>query len=256
MPKTSPALPTLISGGHYPTIPVDFKVALAMRRQAQLLGVLPAYLLAPEVTVLLGYLHDLRQLTFFELLWNTGARPNEALALCPEHVHLEDEQGVLLDRPFLVLRTLKQRLRGRGRPKVGEPVNRLLPLMDESFVVRLRQFLASFPIARGKPLWPESDDTISRWLQRAIERAKRDGVTFTVPVTPKTFRHSFAMHMLLNQVHPKFLQGYMGHRRAESTEVYTKILMLDVGLHASVTFSAGSAAQEEARQMLRIDRPN
>ncbi|MBG6243289.1 MAG: hypothetical protein EKE20_16450 [Candidatus Symbiopectobacterium sp. Dall1.0] len=77
LPKTSPALPTLISGGHYPSLPVDFKIAQAMRRQAQLLG----------------YLHDLRQLTFFELLWNTGARPNEALALCPEHVHLEDDQG-------------------------------------------------------------------------------------------------------------------------------------------------------------------
>ncbi|MBG6243290.1 MAG: integrase [Candidatus Symbiopectobacterium sp. Dall1.0] len=128
--------------------------------------------------------------------------------------------------------------------------------MDESFVVRLRQFLASFPVAKGKPLWSESDDTISRWLQRAIERAKCDGVTFSIAVTPKTLRHSFAMHMLLNQVHPKFLQGYMGHRRAESTEVYTRILMLDVGLHAPVTFSAGSAAQEEAKQMLRIiDRP-
>ncbi|MBT9428391.1 site-specific integrase [Candidatus Symbiopectobacterium endolongispinus] len=199
LPKTSLPLPALVTGGHYPTIPVNFKVAVAMRRQAQLLGVYPAYLLAPEVSVLLAHLLDLRQLTFFELLWNTGARPNEALALCPEHVHLDDEHGKPLERPFIVLRTLKQRQRGRGRPKNGDTVNRSLPLMDRNFVVRLRQFLTSFAVTKGKPLWPESDDTISRWLQRAIARAERDGVTFSIAVTPKTFRHSFAMHMLLNQ---------------------------------------------------------
>jgi integrase len=250
LPKMSPSLPTLISGGHYPTLPVDFSVAVAMRKKALLLGVYPAYLLAPEVAVLLGYIDDLRQLTFFELLWNTGARPNEALALTPENIVITDEDGAPAIHPFIVLRTLKQRHRGRGRPKASEPVNRLLPLMDQDFVTRLRQFVATFAAGKSKRLWPESDDTIARWLQRAVQRARRDGVTFTIPVTPKTLRHSFAMHLLFNGVHPKFLQGYMGHRCPASTEVYTKILMLDVGLHAPVTFSASGEGRVLARRLL------
>lgn len=39
------------------------------------------YLLAPEISALLWYLDDLRQLAYYSTLWDTGARPNEAQAL-------------------------------------------------------------------------------------------------------------------------------------------------------------------------------
>lgn len=53
-------------------------------------------------------------------------------------------------------------------------------------------------------------------------------MTFSVPVTPHTFRHSYAMHMLYAGIPLKVLQSLMGHKSVSSTEVYTKVFALDV----------------------------
>ncbi len=49
-----------------------------------------------------------------------------------------------------------------------------------------------------------------------------------VALTPHVFRHSYAMHHLLQgNTHIKRLQAYLGHRSLRSTEVYTAVLALD-----------------------------
>lgn len=61
---------------------------------------------------------------------------------------------------------------------------------------------------------------------------------FSLPViTPKTFRHSFAMHLIQCRVPLKVVQTYMGHKEASSTEVYTRVFALDVGHQYGVRFS-------------------
>ncbi|EOO6004172.1 TPA: tyrosine-type recombinase/integrase, partial [Escherichia coli] len=67
--------------------------------------------------------------------------------------------------------------------------------------------------------------------------AAADGVTFSVPVTPHTFRHSYAMHMLYAGIPLKVLQSLMGHKSISSTEVYTKVFALDVAARHRVQFS-------------------
>ncbi|EFN9291012.1 phage integrase family protein, partial [Escherichia coli] len=64
-----------------------------------------------------------------------------------------------------------------------------------------------------------------------------DGVTFSVPVTPHTFRHSYAMHMLYAGIPLKVLQSLMGHKSISSTEVYTKVFALDVAARHRVQFA-------------------
>ena len=55
-----------------------------MRDLASQIGAgMPKYLIAPEVSLLLSYIDDLNIRMYFETLWNTGARLNEALALKP-----------------------------------------------------------------------------------------------------------------------------------------------------------------------------
>lgn len=47
--------------------------------------------------------------------------------------------------------------------------------------------------------------------------AARDGVTFSIrPVTPKTFRDSFAMYLEQNQLPQKAIQTLMGQRTQQS----------------------------------------
>ncbi|HGY4076556.1 TPA: tyrosine-type recombinase/integrase, partial [Citrobacter freundii] len=95
-----------------------------------------------------------------------------------------------------------------------------------------------------------SADTVARWLNRALENAARDGVTFSVsPIVPKTFRHSFAMHILFNRIHPKVLQALMGHKSFKSTEVYTRLFLFDVAGQHQVSFGFDV---EQARQALRL----
>ncbi len=77
-------------------------------------------------------------------------------------------------------------------------------------------------------LWEITDRTVRTWIGEAVEAAAADGVTFSVPVTPHTFRHSYAMHMLYAGIPLKVLQALMGHKSVSSTEVYTKVFALYV----------------------------
>ncbi|MFP8423610.1 tyrosine-type recombinase/integrase [Klebsiella michiganensis] len=69
-----------------------------------------------------------------------------------------------------------------------------------------------------------------------------------VPVTPHTFRHSYAMHMLYAGIPLKVLQSLMGHKSVSSTEVYTKVFALDVAARHRVQFQMPGA---EAVAMLK-----
>lgn len=156
-------------------------------------------------------------------MWNTAARPNEALALTPTSLLFKQAM------PAIKLPTLKQRTRGRGQPKVSELPVRDVPVWDATYRERMISLVTTLKIRVEEPLWPVSPDTISRWLKRAIDAAERDGVMFSItPIIPKSFRHSFAMHILLNRIHPKVLQTLMGHKSFKSTEVYTKLFLFDV----------------------------
>lgn len=81
-----------------------------------------------------------------------------------------------------------------------------------------------------------------------VDAAAADGVTFSVPVTPHTFCHSYAMHMLCAGIPLKMLQGLMGHKYVISTEVYTKVFSLDVAARHRVQFQMPGA---EAVAMLK-----
>lgn len=72
-------------------------------------------------------------------------------------------------------------------------------------------------------------------------------VSFPIPVTPHTFRHSFAMHLLMSGVPEKVLQSLLGHRYARSTETYTRVFALDVLTTHSLTFTIDS---DVARKLL------
>ncbi|CSX10430.1 TPA: tyrosine-type recombinase/integrase [Citrobacter freundii] len=232
-----------------PVTNLDWSRIFAMRQLAASTPDAPAYLLAPEVAVLFSYMHDLRERCYFETLWNTGARPNEALALTPQDFEFRTAM------PHVSLRTLKQRHRGRGRPTKDALPVRKVALWDADYRARMQSLIATFGIRKGDLLWPGrlsvktdgqddaiiqksvSPDTVSRWLSRAIDTAKSDNVTFTVnPIMPKTFRSSFAMHILFNRIHPKVLQSLMGHKSFKSTEVYTRLFLFDVAGQHDVSF--------------------
>lgn len=46
-------------------------------------------------------------------------------------------------------------------------------------------------------------------------------------ISCQTFRHSFAVHLVLHGRPLKFISQLLGHRSVESTEVYTNVLTFD-----------------------------
>ena len=244
------------SGTHLP-IAIDYPAALALRQMSLVEDELPKYLLAPEVSALLHYVPDLHRRMLLATLWNTGARINEALALTRSDFSLAPPY------PFVQLATLKQRTekasRTAGRAPAGSTSHRIVPLSDSHYVSQLAMMVATLKIPlerRNKRtgrlekarIWEITDRTVRTWLNEAVEVAAADGVTFSVPVTPHTFRHSYAMHMLYAGIPLKILQTLMGHKSVNSTEVYTKVFALDVAARHRVRFEMPG---EEAVALLK-----
>lgn len=161
---------------------VDFATAVALRRMATSTSATPVYLLAPEVSALLFYMPDQRHHMLFATMWNTGIRIGEARALTPESFDLD---GL---RPFV--RVLSEKVRARrGRPPKDEV--RLVPLTDISYVRQMESWMVTTRPRRREPLWAVTDEIMRNWLKQAVKRAEADGVHFSIPVTPHTFRHSY-----------------------------------------------------------------
>ncbi|EBC7388816.1 phage integrase family protein, partial [Salmonella enterica] len=142
---------------------------------------------------------------------------------------------------------MEKATRTAGRMPAGSQAHRLVPLSDRQYVSQLQMMVATLkiPLERrnrrtGKTekarVWEITDRTVRTWLNEAVAAAAVDGVTFSVPVTPHTFRHSYAMHMLYAGIPLKVLQSLMGHKSINSTEVYTKVFALDVAARHRVQF--------------------
>lgn len=153
----------------------------------------------------------LRDRALLEVLYGSGARISEVVAL-----NLDD----------IDLQSRSVRLLGKGNKERVVPLGSFaLDAVDE-YVVRSRPGLAErakagstsnalFLNARGGRLSRQSSWAL---LQAAVERA---GVT--VEVSPHTLRHSFATHLLDGGADVRVVQELLGHASVTTTQIYTLV---------------------------------
>ena len=168
--------------------------------------VLPKFLTEDEVTKILNAVKGdtvlkLRDKAILEFLYSTGARVSESAQLKLDDLDLIG--GVV-------------KVKGKGRKE------RMLPL-GEPAIVAIEKYLKKrddsspylFVNTRGTKL---SDRAFRMIVDKYIKKT-----SFALKVSPHTFRHSFATHLLNRGADLRSVQELLGHSSISTTQVYTHI---------------------------------
>jgi integrase len=156
---------------------------------------------------------DRRVATFCLTLAHAGCRISEALSLTANRVDLEAGK--------LVFETLKRRRKKKGP---ASPIWRSVPVppaLIESLnmVHGIRELQTARGRGQGVRLWPWDRTTGWRHVKRVMEAAgiARDRMS------PKTLRHSFAVHALMRDVPLNKVSAWLGHASLDTTAIYTAV---------------------------------
>lgn len=183
-------------------------LGIPFKRQAQrLMG----FLSRQEIEAILAAAADTwtgqRDHLLFLLLYNTGARISEILALRAKDVDVDHRQLELM---------------GKGRKQ------RRVPLWPET-QRRLRRWLKDNRWPPEAPLLPNRfGQRLSRagaayQLQQLVERASAQLPTLKKRrVSPHSFRHSTAMALLEANVPPEVIALYLGHESPKTVHLYVE----------------------------------
>jgi site-specific recombinase XerD len=202
------------------TIDIDWDRLVAKRQTVlDTIDDMPTYLLKPEVLALLDAEKHPTYRLILDLMWTTGARISEILALTPSSF-IDDgyDYGV-------VLKTLKQR---PGRPRkaaLQRSPKRYVPIMDLMLQDRIQSYLYAGNFRKTERIFPMARQTVNRHISSLVERV--GGAPFSI--SSHTFRHSFAIHLLLHGRPLKYVSQLLGHKSMDSTEIYTNVLTIDGG---------------------------
>lgn len=193
---------------------------------------LPAYLSVDEAFSMLetggdnGF-QNLRNQAILELLYSSGIRVGELSGLDVSSVSLSPEMV---------------RVRGKGNKeriipfgsKAAEALNAYLPFRD-ALLERLhyKDEKAFFINRMGTRLSPRS-------VERLVARRRLEA-GLNSPVTPHTFRHSMATHLLESGADLRTIQEMLGHVSLATTQIYTH---LDLSHLAEVYDKAHPRAKE------------
>lgn len=193
---------------------------------------LPAVLSVEEVSAILESVPDkgemsLRDRAILEVLYGCGLRVSELCSLRISNIYMEDT--------FL-------RIIGKGNkerlvpfaPVTGEAISNWLGVRPAAAAPQWDDF--TFLNRFGKPL---SRISVFNLVKKYALAA---GVT--KEISPHTFRHSFATHLIENGADLRVVQEMLGHENILTTEIYTHI--------DSRTWQA-SILQHHPRRLKRID---
>lgn len=163
-----------------------------------------AILAEPDRTTLLGQ-RDHAMLSF---LYNTGARIQEALDVCPKHLRLDSPAHV--------------RLFGKGRKE------RICPLWPETAAL-VAALLRRQPHNPDEPLFCNrygqkmGASGVRFQLRQYVESASKKTPTLSSKrISPHTFRHTTAVHLIAAGVDVTVIRSWLGHAHLDTTNHYAQ----------------------------------
>ncbi|SEB26618.1 site-specific integrase [Variovorax sp. YR216] len=189
-------------------VTVDHPQIMARIKPVKVPRRLPVVLSPQEVSRLIAAANNVKHQVALSLAYGTGLRASEVVNLKvtdvdSQRMTLRVEQGKgHKDRYAMLSPVLLQRLRTWWR--IAHSQGRMLP---------------------GGWLFPGMDPTnalTTRQLNRAVHDAA-DTAGIQKRVSMHTLRHCFATHLLERKVDVRVIQVLLGHKRLETTTVYTHV---------------------------------
>jgi site-specific recombinase XerD len=149
-----------------------------------------------------------RDHVLFAVLYNTGARIQEALDLTPQMLRLES--------PFHV------RLLGKGRKE------RICPLWPET-VELLKALLRKKPRGKDEPIFVnrygnplKASGVRFKLKQYAAAAARKVPSLLSKRVSPHRFRHATAVGLITAEVDVTVIRSWLGHESLDTTNIYAR----------------------------------
>lgn len=161
-----------------------------------------AVLDAPDLTEALG----LRDKALLETLYSSGIRASELASLTMKDIDLVGGTVLVLGK--------------RNKERIAQLGSYALDALNAYFKVRNQlgkpNHTFAFVNFRGGPL-------TTRSVQRVVEKYVKEVLPGRREVSPHTFRHSFATHMLDAGADLRVIQELLGHESLSTTQVYTHV---------------------------------
>ena len=152
-------------------------------------------------------LAQMRDRALLELLYATGARISEAVDLTVDDV---------LDAEVV-------RLTGKGSKQRMVPLGRYAREAVDDYLVRARPELSRRGRATPALFLGVRGGRLSRQSAWLVIRAVAEKAGLDREISPHTFRHSFATHLLAGGADVRVVQELLGHASVATTQIYTLV---------------------------------
>ena len=159
----------------------------------------------------LNSLSGLRDRAILELLFSSGLRVSELVALDRDHINLKRREFMVRgkgqkDRPIFI------------SPEAAKWVEHYLNKREDT----ARPLFVRYSGRRAVDLSGNFHRLTARSVQRLVARyALLAGIT--KHVSPHTLRHSFATDLLMNGADLRSVQALLGHSNISTTQIYTHV---------------------------------
>ena len=177
---------------------------------------LPKFIYEDEIKTLLESIDTkttlgLRNRTMFELAYCSGLRVSEV-----SNLKIQD----------IVFQKNRILIHGKGsKDRIVPMYEKMKELINDYLIISRPALLKNF-----KGDFDEGYLFLNKNGEQITERGIRDTLNrvvsnacMTLKITPHTFRHSFATHLLNRGMDVRMVQELLGHEKLSTTQVYTKI---------------------------------
>lgn len=182
----------------------------------------------------------LRDRAIMEILYCTGIRIDEFMALEVYHVDLKDK--------LLYIR------KGKGRTQRVVPLGKAALKYLKEYLYKIRPYYVRKNPRQRALFVNHSGGALSAGCIYYFLRKYRLAADIKKPVSPHTFRRSCATHLLQQGADIRYIQKLLGHCHLKTTQLYTKVMPAEVKKTHERTHPNIRGQKAEDRKQKKKDR--